>query len=261
MTVLVDEIADHDKLHHLKSFKKHDGMPILNFILKHAHTYFSKYIIAIALQDLIVSESNIELIINHIKDKNLLIQQNALFKFEKFQLIHPEIANLLLIKFNLNIDMGNKIHTTNRLSELEKIIVLKSTALFSDTPENIVAELGSIVDEVVVSKDEMIFKKGDPGSSMYIIYNGEIRIHEEDKTFAILKSLDFFGELALLDPEPRSASATALSDTLLLKINQEAAYELMEDRTEVLKSMMTILCRRIRAQNEKLTAEIDSHNS
>ncbi|NNC86145.1 MAG: cyclic nucleotide-binding domain-containing protein [Bacteroidia bacterium] len=152
-------------------------------------------------------------------------------------------------------------HTRDSLTELEKIIVLKSTALFSDTPENVIAEIGAIVEEVIVPKDELIFSKGDPGSSMYIIHNGEIRIHDSDKTFAVLQNLDFFGELALLDPEPRSASATATKDSLLMKINQEAAYELMEDRTEVLKSMMTILCRRIRIQNDKLAMAIDAQNS
>jgi CRP-like cAMP-binding protein len=42
----------------------------------------------------------------------------------------------------------------------------------------------------------------------------------------------------MLDPEPRSASATAASDTLLLKLEEDDAYELMEERTEVLKSIM-----------------------
>lgn len=145
-------------------------------------------------------------------------------------------------------------HTESRLSEIEKVLVLKSTALFAETPENIIAELVGIVKEEFVSKDELIFKKGDSGSSMYIIYEGEIKIHDGTRTFATLGSHDFFGELALLDPEPRSASATATTDTLLLKLEEDDAYELMEERTEVLKSIMRILCRRIRAQNVKLLA-------
>jgi CRP-like cAMP-binding protein len=92
---------------------------------------------------------------------------------------------------------------------------------------------------------------GEVAHSMYIIFKGEVRIHKEDHTLAVLKENDFFGELALLDTETRSASATALKETFLLKIDQEPFYELMESRIEVAKGIIRTLCRRLRAQNAK----------
>ena len=61
-------------------------------------------------------------------------------------------------------------------------------------------------------------------------------------------------ELALLDAEPRSATAAALSEVLAFRIDQEDFYDVMEERSEVLRNILRMLCQRIRAQNEKMRA-------
>jgi hypothetical protein len=152
---------------------------------------------------------------------------------------------------------------SNTLLEIEKVIILKSTSLFTETPENILVDIASIVREERIPEGEIIFEKGDQGSSMYIISEGEVRIHDGDITFAVMKNRDFFGELALLDPEPRSASVTALKDSLLLRLDQEDFYELMSERMEVAKGILKVLCRRLRDQNSiigKLRAQVPSKN-
>ncbi|MBT8196522.1 MAG: cyclic nucleotide-binding domain-containing protein [Bacteroidia bacterium] len=258
LIALVDDIEAKEKLHHLKRFQGHGDLYVIEFILLNGSKYFNNFTIACALNH---SKNFIDKAPKYLENTNLLIRQCAANSLIAFNKNSPEEAKVLFREFNIETEMLEKENKDNGLSELEKIIVLKSTELFSDTPENVIAEIAAIVEEVIVPKNELVFKKGDPGNSMYIIHNGEIRIHDLEKTFAVLQNLDFFGELALLDPEPRSASATATKDSLLMKINQEAAYELMEDRTEVLKSMMTILCRRIRIQNDKLAMAIDAQNS
>jgi CRP-like cAMP-binding protein len=85
---------------------------------------------------------------------------------------------------------------------------------------------------------------------MFIIYSGSVWVHDGEHTLAELKTRDFFGELSLLDTEPRSASVTALEDTFLLRLDQHAFYEIMADRIEVTREIMKILCRRLRAQNQ-----------
>jgi CRP-like cAMP-binding protein len=87
---------------------------------------------------------------------------------------------------------------------------------------------------------------------MYVIYSGEIGIVDHDVIFATMGKGDIFGELALLDSEPRSATALAKSDVLLFRIDQDDFYDLMEERDELLRSVLRILCQRIRAQNDKL---------
>ena len=139
----------------------------------------------------------------------------------------------------------------NRLLLIEKVLVLKSLNLFKDTPENILADLAPLMKEMEYELGTEIFKEGDTGDCMYIIQQGNIKIHKGSTTLAILKEKEVFGELSLLDADTRSASATADTDCILYKIDQEPFYELMDERPEVAKGFIKILCQRLRTMNEK----------
>jgi CRP-like cAMP-binding protein len=82
---------------------------------------------------------------------------------------------------------------------------------------------------------------------MYIVVDGRVRVHSEERTLRELGPRDIFGEMAALDPEPRSASVTAKVPTLLFRLEQEALYELMADRIEVVRGVIRVLCQRLRA--------------
>jgi CRP-like cAMP-binding protein len=129
--------------------------------------------------------------------------------------------------------------------------VLKSLNLFKDTPENILADLAPLMKEMQYEQGTEIFKEGETGDCMYIIQQGNIKIHKGNTTLAILKEKEVFGELSLLDADTRSASATADTDCILYKIDQEPFYELMDERPEVAKGFIKILCQRLRTMNEK----------
>ena len=139
----------------------------------------------------------------------------------------------------------------NRLLLIEKVLVLKSLNLFRDTPENILADLAPLMKEMQYEQGTEIFKEGETGDCMYIIQQGNIKIHKGTTTLAILKEKEVFGELSLLDADTRSASATADTDCTLYKIDQEPFYELMDERPEVAKGFIKILCQRLRTMNEK----------
>ena len=139
----------------------------------------------------------------------------------------------------------------NRLLLIEKVLVLKSLNLFKDTPENILADLAPLMKEMEYEQGTEIFKEGETGDCMYIIQQGNIKIHKGNTTLAILKEKEVFGELSLLDADTRSASATAETDCILYKIDQEPFYELMDERPEVAKGFIKILCQRLRTMNEK----------
>jgi CRP-like cAMP-binding protein len=140
----------------------------------------------------------------------------------------------------------------SKLLLIEKVILLKSLSIFADTPETILAEIGHLVEEIELPADKVIFKEGDLGNCMYIIFHGGVRIHRGDQTLAEFHDKDFFGELSLLDTESRSASATTITDSFLLKIDQSPFFDLMESRPEVVKGILRTLCRRIRNMNARL---------
>jgi CRP-like cAMP-binding protein len=75
-------------------------------------------------------------------------------------------------------------------------------------------------------------------------------VYDGDRLLATLREGDVVGELALLDAEPRSATVTALVDTVLFRIDQADFYDLMEERDEVMQNIIRMLCRKIRVQNE-----------
>jgi CRP/FNR family transcriptional regulator, cyclic AMP receptor protein len=147
----------------------------------------------------------------------------------------------------------NKPHADNhRLLLIERVLLLKSLNLFQDTPETILAEMAHLMHEMEVSEDTMIFKEGEIGSCMYIIYKGAVQISKGSQTLAMLGERDFFGELSLLDTENRSASAKAAKDTILYYIDQEPFYDLMESRPEVVRGIMRILSQRLRSANQRI---------
>src|SRR5678815_776272 len=139
----------------------------------------------------------------------------------------------------------------NRLLLVEKVLILKSLSIFSDTPEHILADLAPLMEEEEYESGTLVFKEGELGDCMYIIHEGEVKIHKENVTLAILNEKEVFGELALLDPEVRSASATTVTNCILFRIDQEPLYEVIENRPEVARGFIKILCKRLRAQNEK----------
>lgn len=147
--------------------------------------------------------------------------------------------------------MANNKHHEERLLLIEKVLLLKSLSIFEETPETVLAEVAEILEEEQYDAGATIFNAGDLAQCMYIIFKGEIRIHKGGHTLAMLKENDFFGELSLLDTESRSASATANTESFLLKIDQEPFYEIMESRIEVARGIIKTLCKRLRAQNVK----------
>ncbi|OQX12547.1 MAG: cyclic nucleotide-binding protein [Desulfobacteraceae bacterium IS3] len=132
------------------------------------------------------------------------------------------------------------------LLTIEKVMILKSTDIFSATPEEDLIEVASIVEEVEYKKGKDIFIKGDIGTSMYIIVEGQVRVHDEGKKIADLGEKTVFGELAALDPEPRMATVTALEDTHLFRLDQGPLYDLMAEHIEVVRGITRVLCQRLR---------------
>ena len=133
------------------------------------------------------------------------------------------------------------------LTTIEKVIILKAVPIFAETPDEALVEVASLLDEIDASAGETIIEKGDMGSCMYIIVDGEVRVHDGERTLRHLGNRDIFGELAVLDPEPRSASVTAIVQTRLFRLDQDAIYELMADRIEVARGIIRVLCQQLRS--------------
>ena len=77
---------------------------------------------------------------------------------------------------------------------------------------------------------------------MYIVANGKVRITDGPQELGILGTRTVFGELAALDPEPRTANVEAVEDCTLLRLGGESLYELMSSNKEVTRGIIQVLC-------------------
>lgn len=138
---------------------------------------------------------------------------------------------------------------------IEKILLLKNSDIFKKCSEVDLIDIASICIENHIDSGVTLFKKGDTGNCMYFIYSGQVSIHDGEHQIALLAENEIFGELSLLDSDSRSASATTISDCILLKIEQEPFYDVIATSTEILKGIMRTLCRRLRVQ-DRITVEM-----
>jgi uncharacterized membrane protein len=105
----------------------------------------------------------------------------------------------------------------------------------------------------------MIFAQGDSGSSMYIVESGDINIHlPGDASRRIsLKDIargEYFGELALFDEMPRSASALATTNTVLLELQRDTLEDYLARRPKVALAILRTMSERLRETNTMLSA-------
>ena len=130
--------------------------------------------------------------------------------------------------------------------DLDKLVILKSVNIFSAVPEPALVEAVDLLKEIEVKSGQTLFHKGDQGSSMFIIAEGKMLVHDGDLHLNEINRFDIFGEMAALDPEVRSASITAIEDTLLYELDQEDLLYLVETQSAVTSGIFHILSQRMR---------------
>jgi ATP:ADP antiporter, AAA family len=137
---------------------------------------------------------------------------------------------------------------TNMLSTVERVLILKTLSIFADTPDEALAELAELVEEVTALPGEVIVQEGEPGQSLFVVVSGTVEVIDDNRVINHLGGRAVFGELSLLDSSPRTATIRALEETRLLRIDQAPFYELMSDYVEVALGTIHMLTRNLRAR-------------
>lgn len=100
----------------------------------------------------------------------------------------------------------------------------------------------------VFAPGEMVIRAGDPGSSMFVVHNGRVRVQVNDngrpRTVATLNEGDFFGEMALFTGEPRTANVVALEETEVLEIGHAAMKRVFDNNPDLVESLSFIMAER-----------------
>ncbi|MFP4114101.1 MAG: Crp/Fnr family transcriptional regulator [Spirochaetota bacterium] len=98
-------------------------------------------------------------------------------------------------------------------------------------------------------KDTMVFSENMPGKEMYIIQKGSVKItkivNDSEVLLAVLRQGDMFGEMSLIESKPRSASAIAFEDAVLLAVNKENFARMVQTQPQIIARLTTTLAERI----------------
>ncbi|HOX27770.1 MAG TPA: cyclic nucleotide-binding domain-containing protein [bacterium] len=140
---------------------------------------------------------------------------------------------------------------------------LKKVVLFRDFKQEELNRFGSIIETLEIKAGGKLFNDGDPGDALYIIYEGSVRIFKtidadsgEEKSLALLPAGAYLGEMTLLEGSPRSASARAETDSVILRISRDSFIRLLREYPQaairLFVSFMNVLSERLRRTNEEL---------
>jgi len=145
-----------------------------------------------------------------------------------------------------------------------KLDYLKKVFVLSSLPEEELGDISKVSSVVRFKNRNTIIKEDSPGYFVYFILKGKVQIYrtsDEDKvkTLAILSEGDFFGEMSVLSPALRCASAKALGSVRLLRLKAQDFQRVLKEKQAITLAVLDTLCRRLRTANKHI--EILSYQS
>jgi CRP-like cAMP-binding protein len=136
------------------------------------------------------------------------------------------------------------------ISTFERIMFLKRVSFFSAITEEVLAQVVSALEDIEIEAGKPIIQRGKANAHLYVIVDGEVRVHSEQKELARFGTHEAFGELGILDTSTvASASVTALSNTRLLRFEQQTFLKLLREHAEVAQNTLRVLAKRLRSTN------------
>lgn len=152
------------------------------------------------------------------------------------------------------------------LSVEEKIQFLREVPSFKSLSEQQVETLAGICKSTNFATGDYIFRQGEIGDSLYIVVEGQVGIErevsDENDTVSlnIVKSRQYLGFFSLFNQAPRSVTATAMKDTLILQINQDAFITFALQHPELLTEINRVLVERLVEAYDKIAELTRSHS-
>jgi CRP-like cAMP-binding protein len=128
----------------------------------------------------------------------------------------------------------------------EKLDLLHRIPLFSGFDRRRLVRLGQLADEVDVPAGKVLMRQGETGSDMMVIVSGSVAVERDGNRLNTLGPGDFFGEIALIDNGPRTATVTTEEPTRLLVLAHRDFRAMMDEFPEVSDQVMNALANRVR---------------
>ncbi|HEX6077164.1 MAG TPA: Crp/Fnr family transcriptional regulator [Micromonosporaceae bacterium] len=135
--------------------------------------------------------------------------------------------------------------------------VLARCGLFQGVDPEAAESLTKELEYFEVRKGDVVFTEGEPGDSLYIVISGKIKVGRRaadgrQNLIAVMGPSDMVGELSLFDPGPRTATATAITDSRVARLRKSALRPWLTNRPEIAEQLLRVLARRLRRTNDAL---------
>jgi CRP/FNR family cyclic AMP-dependent transcriptional regulator len=133
--------------------------------------------------------------------------------------------------------------------------VLRQAPLFSALDDEATAALQGSLGTVRLRRGEVLFHEGDTGDKLYVVADGKVKLGRtssdgRENLLAILGPGQMFGELSLFDPGPRSATVTAVTDTVFYSLSHDDLLQWLNGRADVAHGLLAQLASRLRKAND-----------
>ena len=136
-------------------------------------------------------------------------------------------------------------------------LIIRKAPLFSALDDAAAHELRQSMVSLKLNKGQVLFKEGQEGDRLYVIVHGKIKLGTQsndgrENLLSILGPGEMFGELSLFDPEPRTSTATAVTDVRLVSLAHDAVIGLVTSNPQTSLELLRRLAQRLRKSNEIL---------
>ncbi|HEU4624770.1 MAG TPA: Crp/Fnr family transcriptional regulator [Steroidobacteraceae bacterium] len=135
--------------------------------------------------------------------------------------------------------------------------LIERNHLFRGLPQKTIDRVAALATRRIYDEGAIIFMRGDPGDSLCGVVTGRVRISAsraggKEVFLNIMEPGDAFGEIALLDGSPRTATATAMARTELMIIARDAFFALLRTEPQLAEHLIQLLCKRVRWTAEQM---------
>ena len=135
--------------------------------------------------------------------------------------------------------------------------ILRKVPLFAELSDPEVGRIAEVTRERSYPKNSVILFEDDPGDALYVVVTGLVKVvligeDGREVILSVLKEGDFFGEMALIDDEPRSAHVIAMEDANLLVLRREDFHQRLRETPNISVGLLRAMTRRLREADEKI---------
>lgn len=137
------------------------------------------------------------------------------------------------------------------MDESQMVAVLARAPIFYGLSDEILGRIAGVAEQVTAAAGETFILTDDVEPWMYLLVSGQAQVHRDGSSIATVTPGSTVGELAVLDPAPRSADVTASEQSVLLRIDHAHLADLMADEPELTEGIIAMLVRLIRSNSER----------